>query len=249
MTIKVATYNLHFDRTQAQAHADLTKLVGAGPEMIGLQEWGKAERYQVLQEVTAIAGWDFYRPNNPGTSQRQTPVLWNAAIWDRIDSFATKLNEETVAEDGAGGATIEAKYAVWVTLQRKADGKKISLVNWHAPASITDPANVIRRQVMKTCTERVAALMEELALVSEVYMTGDMNVDYRNDAVRLEVGFPVERFKRFGSRANWYYDKPETNGTHGDRLIDYVFSTRPAVDSSIRVTGYSSDHKPVVVTY
>lgn len=251
MELVVGTHNLHFILNSEQVETDLSRLFKQA-DVIGMQEMGNPERKQALERVCKQADWQFYRPNDFG-SQRQTPIAWSSR-WRVMQSGAQRLNNASAVEPGSGGTFVESKWAVWVVLQH--GDTKIAVINWHAPGGVEVTANTKRRKVMAECTRNVRLLARTLkANVQAVFVTGDMNMNYRSQDVRRTYEFPVVQFRNEGLTPNWQYGRPVI-GSHmpydqsnsGRRLIDYVFSNAQHQRSKI-LTGYASDHRPVLVRY
>lgn len=83
-----------------------------------------------------------------------------------------------------------------------------------------------------------------------IFVTGDFNVNYRRDReVRAEI-FPYDRFKEQGVLSNWSFLGAPGEGTHGNRLIDYVFVSKskkvePRMHEILGKGG--SDHHAVIM--
>lgn len=255
MELVVGTYNLHFILTPKQVEHDLKRLFMEDAGVIGLQEMGQAERVPVLEAVCNKLGWEFFRANDL-PAQKQTPIVWDSRVWQAIQTGAHRLNDEVLAEPGAGGPRIESKWAMWVVLEHRHNDTKIAVINWHAPGSVESPSKPKRRKAMAECTRSVRLLARDLKPdVDAVFIVGDMNVNYRNTDVRRTYEFPVMQFRNEGFLPCWQHGRPLT-GTHmpydqsnmGRRLIDYVFSNAQHKRSKI-LKGYQSDHRPVLVRY
>jgi endonuclease/exonuclease/phosphatase (EEP) superfamily protein YafD len=91
-----------------------------------------------------------------------------------------------------------------------------------------------------------------------VFVTGDLNVNFRKDRVVQTPFFPFATMRALGLRASFESLGEPSTGTHvlpngsSMRLIDYVFSLQhPGVTpvSQEILRGYSSDHRPVRVVY
>lgn len=259
MLTVIGSYNLHFKLKPSQVRKDLAKLLSSNDiDVLGMQEMGKPVRVLVLNKIGREYGWEFFRPNDL-PAQRQTPIGWNNERWEALQTGAQRLNDSTEVEPGSGGTTVESKWAPWVILRNRKNDRTIAVINWHAPGGVENPKNVKRRAVMEECTASVKELARELEKeVQSVFITGDMNINFRKPELRALNKFPIKAFKNAGFYACWEYNMPKI-GTHthngmlkflptGRRIIDYVFSNDKPISSEI-LLGYSSDHRPVLVTY
>jgi endonuclease/exonuclease/phosphatase (EEP) superfamily protein YafD len=85
-----------------------------------------------------------------------------------------------------------------------------------------------------------------------VLVCGDLNVNYTFDRQVRDVRFPYAVFEQIGVRASYRTLGRPGVGTKDNRLIDYVghtVSSRIAPTSQSILSGYGSDHRPLVVTF
>ncbi len=91
-----------------------------------------------------------------------------------------------------------------------------------------------------------------------VFVTGDFNVNYRNDKTAQDPIFPYMAMGTRALRSSYYQLGEPATGTHvlsngfDKRLIDYVNfkPTRRATATGQRiVTGMNSDHRPLIVDF
>lgn len=248
MSVTFGTYNLHFKLSPEQVGYDLAKLIDSTyVSVLGLQEMGNNERVPMLSALSG-RGWQFTRPDDL-PYQKQVPLGWDTQVWAAERIGSQRISSAIHAEPGAGGAFIESKWATFAILRSYSTGKRAAVINWHAPASVENPANVLRRESMQQCTASVLALACQFApYVSGVFIAGDMNVDYRKKEIRQTPGFPVAVFRSEGFRANWSAGRLPLYGTHKRRLIDYLFSNARIIKTKA-LAGYSSDHRPVLAEY
>lgn len=260
MKIVVGSYNIHFRLSLPDIETDLNKLLETTEvSVLGLQEVGKDDRIEVLERICQQRGWEYYRPDAI-PYQAQDPIMWNDKMWESVQLGSHRLNDEVWAEDGAGSARIESKWATWVVLRHRETNKRIAVINWHAPATVEDPKKPMRQAALRQCTASADVLARDLSKeVDATFIAGDMNVNYRRKRVNRIPGFPVAVFHKSGFMANWSYGRLPLLGTHtsnglfttlptGTRLIDYVFANVPCVRSRI-LRGYVSDHRPVLAIY
>jgi endonuclease/exonuclease/phosphatase (EEP) superfamily protein YafD len=91
-----------------------------------------------------------------------------------------------------------------------------------------------------------------------VFVTGDLNVNYRRDSVLAPEMFPYHRMGEVGLEASYQALGQPAIGTHvlrsgnDSRLIDYVYfqpgSRLQAYDQRV-LTGFASDHRPLLVEF
>ena len=265
MRVIIGTYNVHYKLRPEHVEQDLRKLLTeTNADVIGLQEFAKNPRAKALDRLCLEFGWEHFQANAL-RDQDAVPIMWKDSEWELMQTGTQRISEAIDAENGAGGAFIESKFATWVLLQRRHGNKCIGVINWHAPGSVENPDNVKRRKSLVQCTRGVRTLARTLRRqVDALFITGDMNVNYRRDTMRTQEGFPIEEFREAGLPANWSWDDELPRlGTHfenglltydvnpvakDERIIDYVFGTAPPTRSLI-LRGYASDHRPVLAVY
>ena len=91
-----------------------------------------------------------------------------------------------------------------------------------------------------------------------VFVTGDFNVNYRNDKIRQDPIFPYAALGTRALRSSYYKLGEPATGTHvldngfDKRLIDYVNfkPTRRVIATGQRIMrGMNSDHRPLIVDF
>lgn len=141
---------------------------------------------------------------------------------------------------GAGPSTIAAKWVAWVTLE-DVEGRTITVASTHFVPSVqrpahTGPAIAARARRLALYVRHVTAILAFLVAHRGAKILGaDWNAT---------PGFPLlRRLSRLVLR---------TAPSHGKRAIDVLRSTRRRwlePGPARALNGYSSDHKPVAVTY
>lgn len=267
MRVVIGSYNIHFKLGLKVVAEDLQKLITTTRlDILGLQEMGKDSRVPTLNRLSRQLEWEFVRVDSASLKQDAVPIMWDNVKWQLQMSGSRRLHEPVEAELGAGGGGSKVLFVAWAVLRHRHSDKTIAVINWHAPASVENPRNIQRREAMFQATRSIVELVRELrSQVDSVFITGDMNVNYRRRVIRRTTGFPVTSFAKVGLVPNWHYGRPRLLGTHNPRralilagqlpeayntgrLIDYVFSTEPVTRSRI-LKGYKSDHRPVLGVY
>ena len=258
--VRVASYNTAAFIDHDRAAADVVRLA-AEADIIGLQEMASLTRRNAVKARLldcSSCPFEGYMPAEavPGG----TPILYRWSRFRLDGSGTVKVTEDTyVGAAGAGPSTLRARYLNWVKLRERATGRTVYVINNHAPPSVQG-RDGLPNQEMEERLELYRQHMEGLtALIrkfradgSLVVVTGDLNVNFRTDRRAQHPLFPYARLGGVGVRASYFHLGEPTLGTHGsgDRLIDYVAASNPKkllARSQRILTGYSSDHRPVVV--
>lgn len=265
--VSIVTYNTAATLSTERAVADVVKLASTDPDVITLQEMANPERRR--QVVAALVNcsmceYEYYAP--AGATPGSTPILFR---WDRfrlVSSGTTQVSEATyVGSRGAGPATLNAKHVNWVQLRERATGLGLYVLNNHAVPSVQGPGGgpdttspkrlELYRQHMHGLTELIKPMK---ATGAAIFVTGDLNVNFRRDRVVKTSFFPFAAMAPLGIRASFDYLGEPALGTHvgksgaGTRLIDYVYSLQHPAVSPARQTilkDYASDHRPLQVAY
>ena len=263
-TVQIATYNSAAATKIDQAVADITRLATVS-DVVTLQEMGSAKRRKAVAASLVdceTCVFDAYMPVPavPGS----TPILWNSERLKFKASGTRKVSEDTfVGKAGAGPSTLRAKYINYVLLKDRQTKVNFYVLNNHAVPSVQGDGGRANRKYPK----RLALYRQHMnglkQLVAElqangraVFVTGDLNVNYRRDRIVQDRLFPYYNLGQVGLRASHAALGEPAIGTHslgsGSRLIDYVFypqhSAVVPVAQQVQ-TGYSSDHRPLVVGF
>ena len=260
--VRVASYNAASFVDHDRAAGDVARLATEA-DIIGLQEMSSLQRRNAVKARLldcSSCPFEGYMPAQavPGG----TPILYRWSRFRLEGSGTVQVSEDTyVGAVGAGPSTLRAKYLNWVKLRERATGRTIYVVNNHAVPSVQG-RDGLPNQEMEERLELYRKHMQGLtALIRQfradgslVVVTGDLNVNFRPDRRDRHPLFPYSRLGGVGVRASYVPLGEPALGTHGSggRLIDYVAASNPKrlVARSQRIlTGYSSDHRPVVVTY
>lgn len=268
-TFSVATYNIRHALSDSVAVADIEKLADAGADVISLQEMGSAQRRDAVRaRMINCVTCEFGAAMPNGAGPGEIPILFRRAEFQYLGKGIEKISDATyVGPDGAGPSTIGPKYLNYVELQHRATGQVVYVVNNHTVPSVQasdggpnydHPERLdLYRQHMSSLRGMVSRLAAETP-GAEVLATGDLNVNYRSDSVRQDAIFPYANMKRVDMFASYRsLGKPaigtQINRNGNDtRLIDYVAATtNPTFTPTGQkiLTGYESDHRPLVVTF
>lgn len=223
----VATANVLSSLRRRQAAVSLRTLLGAGPDLVGLQEWWPWRR----RLLRAESAWTW-----------STSLLGGTVVGARRDRF-TEVGTRRVLLDGPGRAESDRRPWGWepprvACLARyvEDDGSTTTLISFHlapgverADAYRTDrPRLVARHRGEVSRLEQVIA--EEHAAGHRVFAVGDANLQH----LRLA-----------GLVSAW--TERAAPGTLGRRTVDDVHGpSRPDVVTTL-ATG--SDHRAVIATW
>ena len=267
-SIRIATFNTDATNRAKRAIKDLKALAAQGPDIIALQELANPDRKQFIRASltdceTCI--YDIYMPAVavPGS----TPILY------RSDRFALEAAETVqvtkptyVGPRGAGPSTIRAKFVNMVRLRDLTSGRALNLFNNHTVPSVqgrNGGPNTHNRKRLNIYRKHMTGLRAFMTRVKEasgglMFVTGDLNVNYRKDRVLQPPLFPYYNMTQMKMRASFDPLGEPRIGTHtlgngnDTRLIDYVYSARrPAITPVAQqiLTGLNADHRPLLVDF
>ena len=261
-TFSIATYNIRNALSSSTAVADVQRLAAAGADVIATQEMGSRMRRDAVRAAMIDCEgcvFDGYLVN-PATVGA-TPILYRTDRFDLEESGHRLAADRTfVGAKGAGPSTIAEKYVNYVKLREKSTGRYLYVLNSHAVASVqgkggASNGNVRRmgmyRQHMATLKSMVTEFRSKGV---SVFVTGDLNVNYRRDVLVRDPLFPYANLSEVRVEASYASLGTPAIGTHGGgtRLIDYVSHLRRKVITPLSqeiLRGYASDHRPVLVEY
>jgi hypothetical protein len=263
-TVRIATYNSAAGVTTKRAVADITRLA-ATSDVVALQEMGSWARRSAVAatlldcETCTFDGF-MPIPAVPGS----TPIIWNSERFRLKESGTRQVSVDTfVGKAGAGPATLRAKYINFVLLRDRMTGVKFYVFNNHAVPSVqgaggrADARYPKRLELYRQHMEGLKAIIaERTARNRAVFVTGDLNVNFRRDRIVQDPLFPYSNLRQVDVHASHVTLGEPKIGTHahgsGSRLIDYVLhQSHPAVVPMQQqvLTGYSSDHRPLVTAF
>lgn len=266
--VRVITYNAGAKLRPSTAMSDMRALMAKAPDIVTLQEMASAKKRKRIREkyidcYDCVWGANMPGPPVPG----ETPVLYRTDRFDLVESGSVKVTDPTyVGKAGAGPSTINAKYVNWVRLTDKRTGRAVYVLNNHTVPSVQGRSggpNQRARKRLSIYRKHMSGLQNLVRDISEnrwglVFVTGDLNVNYRRDREIQPGLFPYRRLGDVGLRASYRAIREPRIGTHvlrngnDKRLIDYVyFKPRKSIkaDRQVILRGYASDHRPLLVDF
>ena len=260
--VRVATYNAAAATDHDRAAADVVKLAGEA-DVVTLQEMSSAYRRSLVRAALIDCASCVFAGYMPREAVRGgTPILYRKDKFEFVTAGTTQVSEATyVGPEGAGPSTLRAKYVNWVHLRENKTQRDVFVLNNHAVPSVQGanggpntamPERVaLHRQHMEGLTELVTRFSMTRGLV---FVTGDLNVNFRTDRKTAYRWFPYMVMRGVGLRASFDVLGEPALGTHGrkGRLIDYVHASAVSWVTPLAqaiLGGYASDHRPLVATY
>lgn len=267
-TVRIATFNTAATSTTRQGFNDVKNLLAAGPDIVALQEmssWERRERVRTRLLDCETCLWDGWIPV-PAVQGGQ-PILWRSDKFTLLGRDWIEVAPETyVGERGAGPSTMHAKYVVRVRLLDNATGRVLWILNNHFVPTVQDSdggrnSNFRRTRLYGQQMNGLLGVVDQVRSQERrglIFITGDFNVNYRNDKIAQDPIFPYAALGTRRMRSSYFKLGEPATGTHvldngfDKRLIDYV-SFRPnrrviPLGQTI-MRGLSSDHRPLVVDF
>lgn len=252
----IASWNVKTDNTKNAGTEVLNLLTKS--QIIGLQTLRtKAMRDSIKSKVIcsscAYSGYlAAYSGSDAGPSD--LPIIWNKSAFALVGSGSNRKMSDAASSKTYSYA---ARYATWVKLQSKVNGKQFYIIDTHtmSPGESggkpgKDTLLISRYQAHMT---NLKALIAELQKSNvPIYLVGTFNVDYRYDRFGYTSYFPYTSFKSVGVRSSW--DLMGLSGISGSvgtlsggkRLIDYVFTWQrsdvTANAIAVATSTHGSDH-------
>ena len=266
VNVRMVTYNIRSKLHHRPVLADLRRLARSGTDVVALQEMGSATRRAAVRRALVDCNrcaWDAFMPQE--APRGATPILYRTDVLRFVDAHSRLATEAAdVGRSGAGPRRMSAKYVNWVHLRVRATGRDLYVVNNHTVPTVQGrdgkPNERYPRRVAlyRAHMKVLAKVVDRLTGDGAVFVTGDLNVNYRRDRVVQAAAFPYHVLGRLGLRASYAPLGMPPIGTHvrpngGDtRLIDYVYFTPhrwlvPRRQAVLRE--FSSDHRPLSVTF
>jgi len=266
--LRIVTYNAGAKLGVDTALEDLAKLMARDPDVIALQEMASPEKRRAIRELYIDCEGCVWGANMPGPPvPGETPVLYRTDRFELKDYGSVQVTEPTyVGKAGAGPSTINAKFVNWVRLSDLRSGRPVYVLNNHTVPSVQAKSGGPNRRFderLKLFRKHMRGLQSMVRDVTAqgwglVFVTGDLNVNFRRDRVLSPPMFPYRMLGDVGLRASYEAVREPQNGTHtlrsgvDNRLIDYVyFLPRSSVTpSALKILwGFSSDHRPLMVDF
>ena len=266
-SLRIASYNVSAGVRVSRTVRDLREIAALEPDVIALQEMASWKRRQAVRAALVDCDTCVYGAHIPGPAvPGGTPILYRADRFTLLDTGSVKVTEDTyVGPRGAGPNTIRAKWVNWVRLRDNATRRPFYVLNNHFVPTVQaghgGPNDNRRRvEIYRKHMAALVGLIQELRGTTGggVFVTGDFNVNYRNDSVRQAPIFPYHALGAIGVHSSFQNLSVPAEGTHvlssgySKRLIDYVLNLglRWVGSQDHRIVfGLSSDHRPLVSDY
>lgn len=252
LAVAMATWNVLKSNNTRRVVAGIQTIGRAGADVIGVQELERGRRATVARQLKH-AGWEMSSGNSA------TPVFWRADKYTVLAQGRQKVFGVVRIEPGsAAGSSIGPKFIQWVQLRDNTTGAVFIAASNHLVPGIEtkghpDPHGHRRVAYAEKQLDAVTRLAGRLGRSGQIpfLIAADWNVDARKDARTRTPGFPYTALQQGGLYSNWRVLGYPTDGTHGRRLIDGIFSTsRTIAPVRQQILGrYGSDHRAVLIHY
>jgi endonuclease/exonuclease/phosphatase family metal-dependent hydrolase len=234
--LRVATYNTAFYKRAERS--DFEKLF-AQADIVGFQEMGHDEDHRMMN---SFPEWETYKGRTKGT-----PIAWKKDEFTLLASGSYHLSDATSIDAGSGPSHQNPEYLTWVRLKHKDSGRIINFGSTHLTPSIHYAA---RYRLHDRQSDNLKRWVQSVS--NHVIFVGDFNIDARKDAKERDPNMPFVKFGSVGVHSNFRSLGIPPVATHGKRYIYYVFyklrdSIKPIAQKVL--SGYSSDHRPLVVEF
>ncbi|GAA4362633.1 endonuclease/exonuclease/phosphatase family protein [Nocardioides caricicola] len=252
VTVGVASMNMFRQLSSAQAAADARALTRhSGVDVVGWQE-----AYPFTGVLRGLRGWDT-QTFSVGKRATELAVSWRSKDFRLVS--ARQINVARGVSPQAGRYPFPNRQVAIVTLEHRATGRLLTVLNTHLPWAIED----LDRPGHWTPTINTSRARRQLTRLAEtmrqadgrwVVATGDFNFDAGADARNQAPGGPVRSMGRVAVSSYQRLGRevlptfPE-NG----RRIDYVWANRAAYEDGRMeflghwvLGGLNSDHNALV---
>ena len=252
LNLQMATWNVLKSNSSNRIVAGLQAIGAAGADVIAVQELQQNHRANVARQMRQ-SGWAMSDGNTA------TPVFWRAGKYKLLAQGRQKeFGIERIERGSAAGRSIGPKWIQWAQLQDTSTGAVFVAASHHLVPGVetqgrTDPQGDRRVTLAKTQIVAAGQLARRLGRNGQIpFLIGsDWNIDARKDARIRTAGFPYVTLPAYGLYSNWRVLGYPKQGTHGNRLIDAIFSTTRTV-APLRqqiLSNYGSDHRAALVQY
>ena len=244
LQVSVVSWNSYYRNSVGNILRGFDAIEAAGGDVVGLQEQNSDSKRRELARRLAPE-WAFV-----GLQTRQ-PIAYRTADYQLLASGVVKAHGPHRIEPGAGGRSVGTKWVVWVELRDVHTRATFAVVGDHKIAAVEHSGhprkdNPVRVRLWHEEDKAVGRVIAQFApLGIPIFKTADENLAARP---RSAFGYD-ELMKKRGMYSNWRVLGYPNRGTHGTRLIDYVWSTtRLAAPVRQRILGkFGSDHSILVV--
>lgn len=245
-TARVATWNTLATNSTGRIVDGLAS-IRASSDVIGLQELNPESRRSAVEDALTKAGWAISDGNN------SVQIAWRATRYKALAQGSEKVFDVERIENGTAGTSIGPKSVQWVQLQDRQAGGVFFVVNHHLIPDI-DRSGHPRTEAPKRLAlyqRQMAGMLgvvQKLRPYGPVAVTGDFNVAAKADQQVKDPTFPYRLMRQAGLVSNWSALGFPSTGTHGSRLIDYVWLTKGTGRFLTQriLAKYGSDHSAVV---
>lgn len=222
----VATFNLRFSLTRAQARRDLNRLIGHRPDVIALQEVSR-DRARGLREQLAREGYGLAIVND-------VPIAYKLGKFKLLQEGTHKLNDKVAGMPGSKG---RARVANWLALRDRKTGETSVFSNVHliAGSQYTQARRRLHNRQMAALADLHRDLREKYGDDASYFSMGDFNVSNRARMRALrEAGLNT-------------YMAPGDTGPKGGRP-DWISSSRKRLSARV-LRGFRSDHQAYLAKF
>ncbi len=260
-TFGIATWNTLYSNTASNVGSGARGLAQNGADIISFQEvYRPAARKNIRDKLMTCSGCTYsgyikdYTSDGPTSASN--PIVWNKNKFTGISTGYIQTNPP----EGSGDEYLSAKWITWAKLKDRATSREFYIINTHPVASVesggrptgtTARLNNYRRHMDKL--DQLIDTFQKTNL--PIFVSGDFNVNYRNDAKIQYKDFPYARMNRQGIRSGWQQLGAPSGGTNLDRtrLIDYVMNSMnsgvTAQNIAIQTNRFGSDHSAVLMKF
>lgn len=226
-----------FDRPVKTLAADLLD-ASRTASIITLTE--QTDMSQKRRTALRLPEWSWFHADERGADD--CAVLWNSSLWV-LDGWAravplTNVVWQRVAK--YGGKTTPPVHATVVPLRSRVGGVRVVVIVVHMPTRST----VLRRKAWSSCISGLVKLVKQARDAdtnARIVITADWNADWLNLRDRELL---IRAAKRLGVEPA-YRGRVNARGTHGDRLIDGIWTDAEAHAATVLDQTPASDHRPV----
>ncbi len=233
-------------------------------QILGLQELhDKPQRDNVKNKVICSScKYAGYIPaySSGGAAAASYPIIWEKSAFTIVGSG----NSQQMCDAAKSSKySYAARYATYVRLQSKVNGKQFYVISTHFMAGEGSKGKPTSDSLLtsryKTHMSKLTALINSLKSANiPIYVTGTFNVDYRYDRTVKTSYFPYASLGAISVRSNWDYlslggiSSSKGSVSSSNRLVDYVFalqrSDMTANAISLSSSGHGSSHYAVFFT-
>ena len=226
----VVQANLLSPQSDARFRGDVATVYAQSPDLVTFNEVAFRKDADL-----APAGYELWRTR--GQYLGPTPVAWRSSAFVKEDQGTFQISDYAARPPGRK-TQIGMRFANWVTLRSRTQGRVLSLVSAH----VAPPADGMP-DLLNPSMERLSELVTTLGERGPVLVGGDFNVHTRSKR------YPAAALTAAGMRSTYEMTGVSfPTGDHKAATIDYVFVRGDdQIDvASNRPVELNSDHKAVV---